>query len=74
MNNFRNFSLKYNRNCLERGIISRVKKFYPNVEQYISAHRFPVLPKIVVYSSSASSETFLQKYNCKYSVFFPSTT
>lgn len=33
---------------------------YPGLEQSISAHRFPVLPKIVLYSSLASSESFLR--------------
>lgn len=62
MNNLKNMLDKAARNGLETNILKQVKSTFPNVEQYISAHRYPVLPKIVLYSSSANSEAYLRKY------------
>lgn len=61
MNNFRFMARKWQRDTLERNIISTLKGTYPGLEEYISSHRYPVLPKIVLYSSAASSESFLRK-------------
>jgi hypothetical protein len=61
MNNFINVARKLQRNSLERGIISSAGHRLPNIEQYISAHRFPTLPKIVVYSSVGHLDTLLSK-------------
>ncbi len=69
MNNFINFSKWFQRGQLERRIISRLNKNYPNIEQNISAHRYLILPKIVVYSASTSSDSFLKTYTSNYSVF-----
>ena len=60
MNNFINFSRKMQRNTLERRIISELNKKLPNLEQNIASHRYPTLPKIVVYSA-VNSNTFLDK-------------
>ena len=62
MNNFINFSKWFNRGQLERRVISKLNKHYPNLEQNIGMHRYPTLPKIVVYSASTSSDSFLKKY------------
>ena len=62
MNNFINFAKKQQRNGLERGILAEIRKTYPHAEQYLSGHRYPTLPKIVVYSASSSSDSFLQRY------------
>lgn len=72
MNNFINFGKWFQRGQLERKVISRLNKNYPNVEQNIAAHRYPTLPKIVVYSASTSSDSFLKKYASYYSVSSPS--
>lgn len=61
MNNFVNFARKFKRGGLERRAVWAADNALPHVEQYISSHRYPVLPKIVVYSSLASSDAFLQK-------------
>ena len=73
MNNFINFSKKMQRNTLERSIISAANKQIPNIEQYIGAHRYPVLPKIVVYSAAANANSFLEKYASPYVGYSPST-
>jgi len=62
MNNFRNFSRKYDRSVLERTVLSKLRSAYPNLEHSIAAHRFPTLPKIILYSSAANSEESLKKY------------
>lgn len=62
MNNAINVLRKLKRNNLERDVIRQVKKEIPNVEQYISTHRYPVLPKIVVYSAASQANSFLEKY------------
>jgi hypothetical protein len=74
MNNFVNVARKVNRNSLERTVVSRLAGKYPGLEQSISAHRFPVLPKIVLYSSLASSESFLRTYGWVHAASSPSTT
>jgi hypothetical protein len=61
MNNFINFSRKAARDTLERRIVSASNKSIPNIEQYLSSYRYPVLPKIVVYSSSSTSDSLLAK-------------
>lgn len=61
MNNFKYVARKWHRDTLECNALAAVRAVYPNVEQCISSHRYPVLPKIVLYSSAASSESFLRK-------------
>lgn len=61
MNNFRYISRKWHRDTLERNAVAVAKAAFPNVEQYIASSRYPTLPKIVVYSSSVSGESFLRK-------------
>ena len=62
MNNFINFSRKMQRARLERTVMAQSKELIPNVEQYLASHRFPTMPKIVVYSASSHSDSFLNKY------------
>jgi hypothetical protein len=73
MNNFRYMARKWHRDTLERNIIYNLKSAYPGLEQHISSHRYPVLPKIVLYSSAASSESFLRKYLPSHAASSPST-
>ena len=61
MNNFRYTLNKVKRNSLERSALSVLRASNPNFEQYVSAHRYPTVPKIVLYSSLAGSDSFLQK-------------
>lgn len=62
MNNGINMLRKAKRNGLERRVLSAVNKQIPNVEQYIASHRYPALPKIVVYSAASQANSFLEKY------------
>lgn len=62
MNNFINFSRKAARDTLERRVVSASSKNIPNIEQYVSRYRYPLIPKIVVYSASSSSDSLLSKY------------
>jgi hypothetical protein len=73
MKNYRAMSRKVARECLERDSISIVNKQFPNVEQYISKYRFPTLPKIVVYSTYASTDKYLQTYPINHLEFSPFT-
>ncbi len=52
---------KWQRDTLERSVIASLRSTYPQLEQHISSYRYPTLPKIVLYSSAASSESFLRK-------------
>jgi hypothetical protein len=61
MNNFRYMARKWQRDTLERSVIASLRSTYPQLEQHISSYRYPTLPKIVLYSSAASSESFLRK-------------
>jgi hypothetical protein len=61
MNNFRYALNKVKRNTLERNVLAALRSSNPNFEQYVSAHRYPTVPKIVLYSSLAGSDAFLQK-------------
>ena len=74
MNNYINFARKMARNRLERATISDINKVVPNVEQYIGSSRYPVMPKIVVYSAAANAGSFLEKYNLPKLGSSPSTT
>ena len=62
MNNAINVLRKIKRDNLERGVVSAINKHIPNVEQYIASHRYPALPKIVVYSAASQANSFLEKY------------
>ncbi len=62
MNNFINFSKKLKRSGLERMVVSASNRAIPNIEQYISVNRYPILPKIVVYSAATNSDSFLNTY------------
>jgi hypothetical protein len=55
MNNFRYMARKWHRDTLERNALTAIRRVLPDAENYISSHRYPVLPKIVLYSSAASS-------------------
>ena len=61
MNNAINMLRKAKRNALERSVISAVNSQLPNVEQYIASHRYPTLPKIVVYSAASQATSFLER-------------
>jgi len=61
MNNAINMLRKAKRNALERSVISAVNSQLPNVEQYIASHRYPTLPKIVVYSAASQANSFLER-------------
>ena len=74
MNNFINFARKFERGRLEQTIISQANKHNPNLEQYISAHRYPILPKIVVYSAASQSDSFINKATLSHLEYSPTTT
>ena len=63
MNNGINMFRKMMRDNLERRVLNEVNKQIPNVEQYIASHRYPTLPKIVVYSAASQANSFLEKYS-----------
>ena len=62
MNNFVNFARKFKRGGLERRAVWAADNALPNIEQYISVNRYPILPKIVVYSAATNSDSFLNTY------------
>ena len=73
MNNSLNVLKYLKRAGLERRVIAACNRSNPNVEQYIASNRYPVIPKIVIYSASASSDSFLNKYPNSYKASSPSS-
>lgn len=73
MNNYLQAVKYLKRAGLERTVVSAANKAIPNIEQYIAAHRYPTLPKIVIYSASASSDSFLNRYQRTHKASFPSS-
>ena len=61
MNNLQWMARKVSRDMLERNVISSIRKYSPQIEQYTSLYRYPILPKIVVYSAAADSKSLLKK-------------
>jgi hypothetical protein len=62
------------RQGMERRIAGRYNKTAPNFDQYVSRHRFPLLPKIVVYSNIQSPQTYLDQIFPLYKYVVPNAT
>lgn len=63
MNNLTWMGRKVARDLLERRAVGSVRAVLPHVEQFIAVNRYPLLPKIVLYSAAASSESLLRQYS-----------
>ena len=74
MNKFTSLAQKAHRSGLERSVIADARRHIPHIEQFISLHRFPVMPKIVVYSAAVNVDSFLNKYPPRHSESSPTTT
>lgn len=65
---------KYMRARLEVDTIKQLKKQYPHFEFEHRIRKVPIYPKIVVYSSVASVDKFLERYYSSYLESCPPTS